>query len=470
MKPPGRVSLPVLRDPLEGALRRDGSRVAMMPADVHGRFDTRRKVVFAMLITLWASLPWLRVGGNPAVFLDIEHRRFYLFGLTFNAQDVWLLFFLVTGVGFGLAYATALLGRAWCGWTCPQTVFLEGVYRRFERLILGSRDTRTRAARSPLTLSRALRYGLLHLVYVVISIGVAHVFLSYFVSLPVMFRMVRASPGAHPEAFAWALALTLVFYGNFAWFREQLCLVVCPYGRLQSSLLDNDSLIVGYDTTRGEPRGKPSDASAGACVDCKRCIVVCPTGIDIRNGLQMDCLACTACIDACDEVMDKLGRPRGLIRYDSLNGLEGRQKRIVRPRIALYTALLVVGAVVATTAFARRSDLEATLLRLPGAPYVVERGTIRNAFELHIVNKRPTRETFVLGPAMDLPSEVELVIPIRELTLEPMGSQRVPVFAIVPESASIRNLTVRVEIRRPSSPLGTAGARVATGAFLRPNP
>ena len=207
--------------------------------------------------------------------------------------------------------------------------------------------------------------------------------------------MVRQSPSAHPEAFAWVVAMTALFYGNFAWFREQLCVVLCPYGRLQSALLDEHSLVVGYDARRGEPRGKKGAAGAGDCVDCKRCVVVCPTGIDIRAGTQMECLACTACIDACDDVMDRLGRPRGLVRYDSQGGLVGKPLKVLRPRIALYTVLLVIGAVVALSRpRASGGTSRSGLLRLTGEPYTVESGEVRNALSLHLVNKRSDQASY----------------------------------------------------------------------------
>jgi cytochrome c oxidase accessory protein FixG len=350
------------------ALPADGRRKAIQPADVHGRFHSARRIVFAALIALWVALPWIPIGGHPAVFINLERRAFYLFGATFNAQDGWLLFFLLTGLAFSLLYTTALLGRAWCGWACPQTVFLEGVYRRVERWIEGPREKRMHRNAGPMTVDKALRKVAKQTTYIVLSFLIAHVFLAYFVSLPKTFEMVRQSPSEHPEAFAWAAGLTVLFYANFAWFREQFCVVLCPYGRLQSVLIDSQSLFVGYDTRRGEPRGKKGTEGAGDCVDCKRCIVVCPTGIDIRKGVQLECVACTACIDACDDVMDRLERPRGLIRYDSQEGLAGRPRRILRPRVIFYTVLAVIGLVVASVAAHGRTDFEVSLLRLQGAP------------------------------------------------------------------------------------------------------
>jgi cytochrome c oxidase accessory protein FixG len=459
--------LPVIS---EGSLGRDGHRKRPYPADVKGRFVRARRIAYLTLIAIWAALPWIPVGGHPAVFLDIDKRQFFLFGMTFNAQDVWLLFFALSGVGFGLVYATAVLGRVWCGWACPQTVFLEALFRPIERLFNGPRNVAMRRERGPVTFDRVWRRVATHGAYVVAALAVAHIFLAYFASIPRVFDMVRTSPGAHPEAFGWMIAVTAVMYGNFAFFREQLCVVICPYGRLQSVLLDDDSLVVGYDEKRGEPRGKaaPAEEKRGDCVDCNRCVVVCPTAIDIRDGLQLDCIACTACIDACDEVMDKLERPRGLIRYDSLRGLRatpGEKRRILRPRLYAYTVLLVLGTVVATFAFRGRVPFEANIVRLSGTPYTREAGIIRNAFELHVVNKQGTATTFEVEATAG--SDLAFVIPIARFDLEPLASRRIPVFVTMDQDKFTVDRPFTVHVRGRAA--GKEGASVdheARAVFL----
>jgi cytochrome c oxidase accessory protein FixG len=458
--------LPICEPPEFGsaALPADGRRRAIHPADVRGRFHRARRAVFAALVGSWAALPWIQIAGHPALFADVSARRLFLFGLTFNAQDTWLLFFLLTGIGFGIFYVTALAGRVWCGWACPQTVFLEGVFRPIERLIGGPREKRMRHDTGSWTLERVARKIAVHALYLTAAVFVAHIFLSYFASLPATFRMVRSSPAAHPEAFAWVVAMTAVFYGNFAWFREQLCVVICPYGRLQSAMVDAHSLTVGYDARRGEPRGKKGTSGAGDCVACNRCVVVCPTGIDIRNGTQMECLACTACIDACDEVMDKLGRPRGLVRYDSLDGLAGKERRFVRPRLVIYTALMAVGAVVAFVATRSRSDFEATLLRLPGEPYSVEAGDVRNALQVHLVNKRATAESYRME--VDSARPMTAIVPMSTVVVGSMGDARVPVFLSVPESQFVGEFSVRVRVVRAGEP---PESLVLSAEFLGPS-
>lgn len=445
------------------SLRADGARNFVHPADVSGRFDRRRKWMFTGLIALLAGLPWLNIGGHPAVFLDFQRRSFYLFGATFNAQDAWLVFFLLTGVGFALIVMTALWGRVWCGYACPQTVFLEGLFRPIERWIEGPRSERLRRNAGPVTFDKVWRKVLKHAIYLVLAFTIAHIITSYFVSLPRLYRMVLGSPAAHPEAFAWAFTLTLVLYFNFFWFREQLCLVVCPYGRLQSVLTDHDTLVIGYDDKRGEPRGKKGAAGAGDCVDCKRCVVVCPTGIDIRNGLQIDCIGCARCADACDDVMAKLGRAPGLVRYDSQNGLSQRSKRFWRPRLALYAGLGALGLVVASVAMSHREAFEANLLRLRDAPpFVVDHGTVRNAFEVHLVNKRSGTATFELH---GLPSgTLRYTIAMPTVTLQELRDQRVPVFVDFAAGTVRPGDVAQIEVRTTDLP-----PKVLKAPLIAPN-
>ncbi|MDB4998278.1 MAG: Type cbb3 cytochrome oxidase biosis protein CcoG, involved in Cu oxidation, partial [Myxococcaceae bacterium] len=373
--------------------------------------------------------------------------------------------FLLTGAAVGLVVVTAVVGRVWCGWACPQTVFLEGVFRRIERAVEGPREKRMRRAHGPWTIDRVWRKVVVHAAYLLASLALAHVLLSYFVSLEGMFAMVVRKPGDHPEAFLVVSITTGILYFNFAWFREQLCVVMCPYGRLQSALLDDDSLVVGYDVARGEPRGKVADESAGDCVACERCVVVCPTGIDIRNGLQMDCIACTACIDACDEIMDKVGRPRGLIRYDSPHGLAGEPRRVLRPRLYLYAALVGAGVLAASFAFAGHVPFEANVIRGGGEPYTVTSDSIRNGFAIHLVNKLGHDATFLVAPIADAAHPVELVIPLARIRLPSLGSAEAPVFVTMPKSSFDQEFTVRLRV----SVEGSKAERVVEAPFLGPH-
>ena len=415
------------------AINADGSRRNIQPAEVRGRFVTARTATFAVLIFVYVALPFVHVGGHPAVQLDIAERRFYLFGSVFNAQDFWRVVFLLLAFALGLFFVTAWYGRVWCGWACPQTVFLEGVYRRIERLIEGSREQRLRLAAAPWSARKVLLTIAKHGAYAGVSLVLAHVALAFFVSLPTTLQMVRRSPAENWTAFLWVGGLTGALYFNFAWFREQLCIVICPYGRLQSAMLDRDSIIIGYDRLRGEPRGKITRAERaggssgkGDCVDCLRCVHVCPTGIDIRNGSQLECVGCARCIDACDDVMERLDRPRGLIRHDSLAGLEQGPKRVVRPRLIAYAALFGAAVFALVVSATTRTPFEANLLR-KGIPYELDAGAIRNQLELHLVNKNPGETVFHVSAASD--EAVKVSLPMGDVHVGSLEHARVPVVA-----------------------------------------
>jgi cytochrome c oxidase accessory protein FixG len=355
-----------------------------------------RQLVGVLLLGVYVGLPWIVINGYPAVFFDLPSRRFHLFGLTFLAQDVWLAFFVVTGVGFTLFYVTALFGRLWCGWACPYTVFLEHVFRPIERLVDGDATARRKGDKAPMTGGKIVRRIFKHMLYLLLASLIAHIFLSYFVSLPKLYQIMGRSPLENKLAFAVMIFITGALYFAFSWFREQFCIILCPYGRIQSALTDDDTMVIGYDSSRGEPRGKASDPSNGSCVNCLRCVNVCPTGIDIRNGLQMECIGCAACIDACDDIMEKVKRPTGLIRYDSMNGLAGKKTRFIRPRTILYSVFMALGAFAMIFGVTRVHDVEASLTRLRGNPYFVTEA-VRNQFQIRLITKRNVPTTFRLS-------------------------------------------------------------------------
>lgn len=410
-------------------IKTDGSRPFLFPADVKGRFATYRSLSAIGLIFFYLALPWIKINGHPAVFLDVANRRFHLFGFTLATQDLWLMFFVITGLGFALFFVTALLGRVWCGWACPHTVFLDHVYRKIERWIDGDAVQRRALHAAPWTPGKIVRRIAKHTLFVLVSAVITHLFLAYFVSLPEVWTMITTAPAAHWGAFVFIGLATGALYFNFAWFREQLCIVVCPYGRIQSALIDDHSLVIGYDTVRGEPRSSRRSAAArregetvraddaarapataatasmksatgmaaaetGDCVDCLRCVQVCPTGIDIRQGLQLECIGCTACIDACDTVMTRVGRPRGLIRYDSQQGFAGKRTQWIRARTLLYLPLLLIGAAVTLWALSTVKPMNLEVTRMTGAPYVVDAVSVRNQFLVRLVNKQNTPAHF----------------------------------------------------------------------------
>jgi len=374
----------------------DGSRYIIHPSDTKGPFTSWRRIIALLLIALYAALPWIQIGGYPAVHLDTDAMRFHFVGLTFLSHDIWLGFFLITGLGFGLFYATALFGRIWCGWACPQTVFLEHVYRRIERWIEGDAPKRRQLDRMPWGSKRILKRGLKHILFFLVSIAIAHLFMAYFVSIPKLWNMMSHSPTENWGIFIFVFVYSGLLYFNYAWFREQLCIVICPYGRLQSALIDDHSVVIGYDEKRGEPRGKATQAGIGDCIDCDRCVQVCPTGIDIRQGLQMECVGCANCIDACDSIMEKLDRPKGLIRYGSLQSLEGGKTKWIRPRTIAYTILMLLGVLALSLSIGNLSSASITVWRLGGPPYYIDDSYIRNQYMFRLTNRNNDPSYFQL--------------------------------------------------------------------------
>lgn len=426
-------------------INEDGSRYFIHPADVEGFWTRWRRVVGWVLFAVFVALPWVPVGGYPAVQLDIPGRRFHLFGLTLMFQDLWLLFFLVTGLGFALFFVTAVAGRVWCGWTCPQTIFLDHFVRRIERFFEGDAAARRQLDAAPWSLNKLARRGGKLVVFFGFAAVVAFTGVAYFVSGPELWRIVTQEPLEHPKLLVIVLAVSGALFFDFAWFREQFCIVLCPYGRLQSALIDDNSVVVGYDERRGEPRGK-AGTTTGDCIDCRRCVQVCPTGIDIRQGLQLECIACEACIDACDAVMEKLGRAKGLIRHDSLNGFAGRRRVFWRPRMFVYLFFAAAGCVVFLFAASQVKPVMLYVTRMQGAPFVRDEGVIRNQFLVRLGNKRSEEAVYEVrleGPAAELRSAGVTEHAVR---LGPGEEVQEPLILLMPDAEFGGNFDVKVRV------------------------
>jgi len=409
------------------SINADGSRNFLQPADVQGRWQVLKNLTWMLLILVYVALPWLQINGRPAVHFDLPGRNAYLFGLTFTNQDFYLMFFVLTGIGFGLFVATALWGRIWCGFACPQTVFMEGVFRKVERWIEGPRVQRIRRNDGPMTFDKFWRKALKHSLFLGGSYVIAHVFLSYFIPVHELLDVIRANPREHMTAFGWSMFFTGLLYFDYAWFREQTCIVICPYGRLQSSLIDEDTIIIGYDEKRGEPRHKGVD-EGGDCIDCFRCVEVCPTGIDIRAGLQLECIGCANCIDACDDIMRKIGKPEGLVRYDSQRAFGGEPRRsLLRPRVFVYAFLGLLGLTVAGLSVGSRADFHVNALRAAGMPYVIEGERIRNLYTVRVQNKSGVDNAYHVR-LEEGPEGLEMIMPQPELRLHSLEDGKSPVF------------------------------------------
>ncbi|MGB3543829.1 cytochrome c oxidase accessory protein CcoG, partial [Rubrivirga sp.] len=393
-------------DDVLSTLRADGSRRWLYPTPSKGRFWRRRQVVGWALIAFFVSLPIVQIGGKPAVLLDLAAREFTFFGFTFYPTDTFLLLLVGLGILVSVALVTALLGRVWCGWGCPQTVYLEFVYRPIERFVEGAEHVRARRDAGPWTTDKALRKAAKWGIYIILSALLAHTFTAYFVGWDRLLTWMTGPPTEHWGYFVLATLTTGLVLFDFGIFREQMCTITCPYGRFQSILLDPDSLIVSYDPNRGEPRarrGRKAIAEehagdrppVGDCVDCGACVRTCPTGIDIRDGLQMECIACTQCIDACDDIMDAVDLPRGLIRYTSERALEGAPTRAVRGRTVAYGVLLVAVTAVFTIALTTRHAYDVDLVRAVGQPFIeTADGQVANRLRLRVRNQTATDASF----------------------------------------------------------------------------
>lgn len=388
------------RDSL-ASVRADGKRNWIYPKKVSGKFYMWRTYLSYVLLAILFIGPFVKVGGRPYLLFNIFERKFIIFGAAFWPQDTHLLILLLLIFFIFVILFTAVFGRIFCGWACPQTLFIEMVFRKVEYWIEGDANQQRKLDQMPWNTEKILKKGGKMAVFILISLLISHTVMAYLIGVDQVRDIVSQPPTAHLAGFIGLMAFTGVFLFVFSWFREQACIVVCPYGRLQGVLLDANSINVTYDHIRGEPRGpirrQETQQTKGDCIDCGLCIQVCPTGIDIRNGVQMECVNCTACIDACDEVMVKVNRPQGLIRYASDNSVQQKTDRLLTTRVKVYSALLILLVLSFVSLLVTRDALGMTVTRFRGMTYQErDTGEVSNLYEVTFINKTFDEQTVEL--------------------------------------------------------------------------
>jgi cytochrome c oxidase accessory protein FixG len=431
-------------------------RKTIHPRAVHGWFATWRWALVWFTQIVFYGLPWLSWNGRQAVLFDLEARKFHIFGMVFWPQDFIFLTVLLVISALSLFLFTAVAGRLWCGYACPQTVYTE-IFLWIEAKFEGDRAARVRLDRSPWRANKLLRRGGKHLAWLGVALLTGLTFVGYFTPIRDLLRAAGGLALGPWEGF-WVLFYGFATYGNAGWMREQVCKYMCPYARFQSAMFDRDTLIISYDRERGEPRGgrarmaNPRTQGLGDCVDCSICVQVCPTGIDIRNGLQYECIGCAACIDGCNQVMQKLGYAPGLIRYSTQRALQAHLsapdmwRRVLRPRVLIYAGILLLVVAAWTVALVLRTPLKVDVIRDRGVlARATEDGRIENVYRLRIMNTREQKSTYQLSvtglPGVDIASA-------REVTLGPASTETVPLRVVTGVLASgSHRITLQVAAR-----------------------
>lgn len=428
-----------------------GKRRWIHPKKPKGPFHNKRAVVAVILLSLFFIAPFIEVGGRPLFLFNLLERKFIIFGLAFWPQDFHLLALALITFFVFIVLFTVVFGRLWCGWACPQTLFMEMVFRKIEYLIDGDRPKQIKLARQGWTTEKIGKRALKWSIFLVISFIIGNWVMMYLVSKDTLMQMITDGPAAHPDLFGGTVAFTGIFFFVFAYLREQACIAICPYGRLQGVLLGKDSLTVMYDWVRGEPRErvkKGQERKGGDCIACGVCVQVCPTGIDIKDGTQLECVNCTACMDACDDVMDKVGFEKGLIRMASHSQIENGVKHFrFTPRIMAYSAVLVLLMAITGFSIASRENVEATILRTSGTMTETnEDGYQSNLYNYHIVNK--TMEEYDLHFRVVSPEGARLKrVGANEPHIEAQGIVKGAFFVeLPPEQVTERKMKIRVEV------------------------
>jgi cytochrome c oxidase accessory protein FixG len=437
-----------------GTIDQKGKRKYIFPKKPKGWFTDRRTFASIVYLIVFFTLPWIKMNGEPFIMINVLKRKFIIFGQIFGPQDFFIFALaMITFVVFIILF-TSIFGRIFCGWACPQTIFMEMVFRKIEYWIDGDSNKQQQLKAMPWNAFKIRKRAIKIIVFYLISFIIANYFMAYLISMDEVLRYVHEGIGVHASTFIALLIFTSVFFFVYYWFREQVCIVVCPYGRLQGVLLDKNSIVVAYDYVRGEPRGKVSEEKTGDCIDCKACVRVCPTGIDIRNGTQLECINCTACIDACDEIMEAVDRPKQLIRYASENNIAKKEKLKITTRIKGYSFLLLAIASALFIMLATRDAVDITILRTQGMIYQsLPNGYIGNLYSARMFNK--THKDI----------EVSLSIPEEDGSIEVIGkkpqitkeSYTVITFLVKKKTNQIkkRKSDIEIEVRAEGKKLST---------------
>lgn len=431
-----------------------GNRVYLHPEDIKGKWKTLRTRFYWLLIIFYMVVPWIYINGKQVILLDLPDRQFHIFGYTFYGHDGPLLIFILLGFGFTMAFITSLWGRVWCGWACPQTVFIDAIYRRIERMIEGKSRQRRALDRASWNFEKIWKRTLKWVLYTIVSMHIVHSFLGYFVGTHKLFWITMGNPAEDWTLFTTMLVMTGIVLFDFGWFKEQFCIIACPYGRFQSVLMDDSSMVVAYDEKRGDPKRNPKKVKKeeeGDCIDCKRCVKACPTGIDIRIGTQMECIACTQCIDACDEIMAKLHKPAGLIKYTTENELNGKEKK-KSARTYIYLAAILAIIIGFLIALNKRQGLRVELLRGNKSPYQVILKTdgkkeIVNHFKI-VLNYYGSKKYYlnIVPKNLELTKKIAIVMPIAPVEIQDTNKEADIFFRFPLEALKFGHRTIKLNV------------------------
>jgi len=443
-----------------------GKRKWVYPKKPSGRFHKARIVVSAILLLILVLTPFIKVNGHPFMLFDFLNRKFILFGTLFGPHDFHLLVIAMISLVVFVVLFTAVFGRIFCGWACPQTIFMEMVFRKIEYWIEGDAKDQRKLKSAPWNGTKFIKKFTKQVIFFGIAFFISNIFLSYIIGIDELMKIITDPPSQHLQGLFAITVFSGIFYFVFSNFREQACTIVCPYGRLQGVLLDKDSIVIAYDNVRGEPRKKFKKdegwENRGDCIECYQCVEVCPTGIDIRNGIQLECVNCTACIDACDDIMDKIKRPRGLVRYASLNSIQNKAKWRFTPRAIGYSALLTVLLTVLVILMLNRTDFSVTVLRTAGLLFQEQpNDMVSNLYDLNMVNKTFNNISVTLK-LENIDGELKLVG--NEIVMKPQGNIDAKFLVLLPKN-ELSKMSTPIDIGIYS---GDKLIKTVTTSFLAP--